>query len=366
MNKCNEIAANEFLRRAHLYGLKEKDEEIRRFYINYVNGCHDGNGENTPGNVFSNLMSVYYQLKGSFDAVDDILLLSQINGLSDLNEKISKIQRQLKYYENRLNKIQNQNSEKQGKTSKAGRKKCDKTYYLDKIESSNRELNQLKGLRILLEKKENKKQLQHNATACTTQEEKTIVNEEEKGDNQDEKYNEIEKVIDIEEEDLNGMDDIEDFIDIEDIEEDKEDDEEDDGKEVIDITDNTNDNNEHKDEGTNNEKQSKRGKKSGKRDDEWRNYNYLYDFEEMINTLIVKENRNKENVAILRDMVNSVLCIPASEAVCERFFRNMSLRVKKQYVTNLKCNKACMITYLNSNCSLVYKIHKTNGKGEYF
>ena len=40
------------------------------------------------------------------------------------------------------------------------------------------------------------------------------MNEEEKGDNQDEKYNEIEKVIDIEEEDLNGMDDIEDFIDI--------------------------------------------------------------------------------------------------------------------------------------------------------
>ena len=129
---------------------------------------------------------------------------------------------------------------------------------------------------------------------------------------------------------------------------------------------NTNENNEHKDEGTNNEKQSKRGKKTSKRDDEWRNYKYLYDFEEMINTLIVKENRNKENVEILRDMVNSVLCIPASEAVCERFFRNMSLRVKKQYVTNLKCNKACMITYLNSNCSLVYKIHKTNGKAECF
>ena len=31
--------------------------------------------------------------------------------------------------------------------------------YLDKIESSNRELNQLKGLHILLEKKENKMQL---------------------------------------------------------------------------------------------------------------------------------------------------------------------------------------------------------------
>ena len=142
--------------------------------------------------------------------------------------------------------------------------------------------------------------------------------------------------------------------------------EEDDVKEVIDITGDTNENNEHKDEGTNNEKQSKKGKKTGKRDDEWRNYKYLYDFEEMINTLIVKKNRNKKNVEILRDMVNSVLCIPTSEAVCEIFFTNLSLRVKKQYVTNLKCNKACMITYLNSNCSLVYDIHITNGKGNYF
>ena len=56
----------------------------------------------------------------------------------------------------------------------------------------------------------------------------------------------------------------------------------------------------------------------------------------MINTLIVTEDGNKENVEILRDVVNSILCIPASEAVCERFFRNMSLRVKKQYVINLK------------------------------
>ena len=227
-----------------------------------------------------------------------------------------------------LNQIEKQNTKKQGKTSKVGRRKYDKTDYLISIESTTRKLNQLKGLHILLEKKENKKQLQHNATAGTTQEEKTIVNEEEKGDNQDVRDYEIEKVIEINEEDLDGVDGFEDFIDIED--------EEDDGKEVIDITDDTNDNNEHKDEGTNNEKQSKRGKKTGKRDDEWRNYKYLYDFEEMINTLIVKENRNKENVAILRDMVNSVLCIPASEAVCERFFRNLSLRVKKQYVTNLK------------------------------
>ena len=112
--------------------------------------------------------------------------------------------------------------------------------------------------------------------------------------------------------------------------------EEDDVKEVIDITGDTNDNNEGKDEGTNNEKQSKKGKKTGKRDDELRNYKYLYDFEEMINTLIVTEDRNKKNVEILCDIVNSVLCIPASEAVCERFFRNMSLRVKKQYLTNLK------------------------------
>ena len=86
----------------------------------------------------------------------------------------------------------------------------------------------------------------------------------------------------------------------------------------------------------------------------------------MNKSLNVAEDRNKERVAILCDIVNSVLCIPASEAVCERFFRSISLCVKKQYVTNLKCKKACMITYLNSNCSLVYDIHKTNGKGKYF
>ena len=88
VNKCNEIAINEFLR-THLYGLKEKDEEIRRFYMNYVNGCHDGNGENTPGNVFSNLMSVDYQLKGSFDEVDDTLLLINFHNLDEVNMKIS-------------------------------------------------------------------------------------------------------------------------------------------------------------------------------------------------------------------------------------------------------------------------------------
>ena len=325
-----------------------------------VDGCHDGNRENTSGNVFANLMSVDYQLKGTFDAVEDILLLSQINGLSDLYTKISYTERKLNHYMINLNQIEKQNTKKkQEKTSKVGRRKYDKTYYLISIESTTRKLNQLKGLHILLEKKENKKQLQHNSTTSVIQEEeKNVVNEEEKGDNQDVRDYEIEKVIEINEEDLDGVDGFEDFIDIED--------EEDDGKEVIDITDDTNENNEGEDEASYNEKQTKRGKKTSKRDEEWRDYKYLYDFDEMINTLNVAEDRNKERVAILRDMVNSVLCIPATKAVCERFFRNMSLRVKQQYVTNLTCNKACMITYLNSNCSLVYDIHKTNGKGKYF
>ena len=33
VNKCNEIAANEFLRRAHLYGLKEKDEKLKKLLL---------------------------------------------------------------------------------------------------------------------------------------------------------------------------------------------------------------------------------------------------------------------------------------------------------------------------------------------
>ena len=33
VNKCNEIAINEFLRRAHLYGLKEKDEKLKKLLL---------------------------------------------------------------------------------------------------------------------------------------------------------------------------------------------------------------------------------------------------------------------------------------------------------------------------------------------
>ena len=74
--------------------------------MNYVNGCHDGNGENTPGNVFSNLMSVYYQLKGSFDEVDDILLLINFHNLDEVNMKISEALKHNTYFKKRLNNIQ--------------------------------------------------------------------------------------------------------------------------------------------------------------------------------------------------------------------------------------------------------------------
>ena len=83
--------------------------------MNYVNGCHDGNRENTSGNVFANLMSVDYQLKGTFDAVEDILHLSTINGLSDLYTKISYTERRLNHYMINLNQIEKQNTKKQEK-----------------------------------------------------------------------------------------------------------------------------------------------------------------------------------------------------------------------------------------------------------
>ena len=115
VNKCNEIAINEFLRRAHLYGLSDTDEDLKRFYMKRVDGCHDGNRENTSGNVFANLMSVDYQLKGTFDAVEDILHLSTINGLSDLYTKISYTERRLNHYMINLNQIEKQNTKKQEK-----------------------------------------------------------------------------------------------------------------------------------------------------------------------------------------------------------------------------------------------------------
>ena len=161
VNKCNEIAINEFLRRAHLYGLKEKDEKLKNFYLDHVNGCHDGNGENTPGNVFSNLMSVDYQLKGSFDEVDDTLLLINFHNLDEVNMKISEALKHNTYFKKRLNNIQTKTKTLKNKKrkSKAGRKKCYNTYYLDKIKSSDRLLKRYILVRSILEKKENKMQL---------------------------------------------------------------------------------------------------------------------------------------------------------------------------------------------------------------
>ena len=80
-----------------------------------VDGCYDGHRENTSGNVFANLMSVDYQLKGSFDAVENTLLLSTINGLSDLYTKISYTERRLNHYMINLNQIEKQNTKKQEK-----------------------------------------------------------------------------------------------------------------------------------------------------------------------------------------------------------------------------------------------------------
>ena len=178
-----------------------------------------------------------------------------------------------------------------------------------------------------------------------------------KADEEEDTEEEIRKEIEVDED---GLD--KEILDIE-----GEDEDENDGSNKnLDITDITKDSNEGDVEDTTIGNQSERAMKNGEIDEEWRSYQYLYDFDYLETLLTVKEKRNKKCSSIIRNMAKSVLCIPASEAVCERFFRNMSLRVKKQYVTNLKCKKACMITYLLSNCTLVYDIHKTKGTGEYF
>ena len=71
-----------------------------------VDGCYDGNRENTSGNVFANLMSVDYQLKGSFDEVDDTLLLINFHNLDEVNMKISEALKHNTYFKKRLNNIQ--------------------------------------------------------------------------------------------------------------------------------------------------------------------------------------------------------------------------------------------------------------------
>ena len=58
------------------------------------------------------------------------------------------------------------------------------------------------------------------------------------------------------------------------------------------------------------------------------------------------ENEEKLMSDAITLMYESCLHISATEADCERFFRILSLIVKKPYVVNIRKKKACMKAYL--------------------
>ena len=93
--------------------------------------------------------------------MDDTLLLINFHNLDEVNMKISEALKHNTYFKKRLNNIQTKTKtlKNKKKKSKAGRKKCYNTYYLDKIKSSDRLLKRYILVRSILEKKENKMQL---------------------------------------------------------------------------------------------------------------------------------------------------------------------------------------------------------------
>ena len=103
------------------------------------------------------------------------------------------------------------------------------------------------------------------------------------------------------------------------------------------------------------------------KNDVWKDYKAcLYDFSPVYSLCdLWNEEGNYTEKEIMREMISSILCIPASEVVCEIFFRHMSIAVKKPCITIIHCEKARMISYLRYNCALVFNIHKNNGLGDF-
>ena len=55
-------------------------------------------------------------------------------------------------------------------------------------------------------------------------------------------------------------------------------------------------------------------------------------------------------------MMDLVLSVPATEAVCERFFRHSSLFAKRQYVTNLNEETARDYSYIKHYLNPLWRL----------
>ena len=110
VDKCNEIAACEFVRRARLSGDNDDEQKLKNLYISFVSECQNGDDNNTPGNIFSNLMSIDYEIKGLSKAI--LLQLKGINGQYDLKRIIRSCQGSINYYQRRKgNTVMNSNEQ---------------------------------------------------------------------------------------------------------------------------------------------------------------------------------------------------------------------------------------------------------------
>ena len=64
--------------------------------------------------------------------------------------------------------------------------------------------------------------------------------------------------------------------------------------------------------------------------------------------------RNPESLASVKEWMQASLHYPATESACERFFRQLSLIVKKQYRTKMSGDKSCQIAFLHYYAVQVY------------
>ena len=77
----------------------------------------------------------------------------------------------------------------------------------------------------------------------------------------------------------------------------------------------------------------------------------LYSFEAFYWNQTVDGLRNP-----VQCLLETVLSVPATEAVCERFFRQTSLTVKRQYVTNMNDDTLRSIAMIKYKKDVFYAI----------
>ena len=71
-------------------------------------------------------------------------------------------------------------------------------------------------------------------------------------------------------------------------------------------------------------------------------------------------NRNQttrfHDKSYIQMLMEKVLCVPASEAICERLFRHSSLFAKRQYVTKLNNSTVHDITFVKHYLKVIWDI----------